>query len=225
MLAVSLAGVTRTLSGWSLRSSVTLKVIRAPRDAVMPTASFELVNTSVPRNMATTARMPVCAGSVRRTSTEPEENDFTSSVFFENTAVAAMLLGVSPAGTKTRLPSLTMTSSAASSKAKSRPVWLVNVSVCVRPCPKEPRAMMTAGLREMEGFSAGRMGTAGGAAFCVGTAGVAGAVCAWRAALKQSPESTRQLIRNNLKDDRIVQLGILFRHGSRDVDFKTVNQG
>ena len=99
-------GITRTASGWSFTLSVRLKVISAPREAVMPTAPEEVGSLSVPRNMATTARMLVSAGSVSRTSTEAEENGLTSTVFCENTAVAAMLLGVSPAGTKTRLPSL-----------------------------------------------------------------------------------------------------------------------
>src|ERR1051325_3627650 len=126
-----------------------------PRDAVLPTAPEEVGSLSVPRNIATKARMLVCAGRVRRTSTDADEKGLTSTVFCENTAVAAMLLGVSPAGTKTRLPSLMTTSSATRSKAKSRPVWLLSVSVCVSPCPNDPLAMMTAGLSEIEGLDAG----------------------------------------------------------------------
>src|SRR6185503_7626564 len=122
MFAVSLAGITRTGSGFSFTSLVRLKVISAPSDAVMPTAPEEVGNLSVPRNMATTARIFVSAGSVSRTSTAAEENGFTSTVFCENTAEAAMLFGVSPAATKMRLPSFTTTSSATISKAKSRAV-------------------------------------------------------------------------------------------------------
>src|SRR5438270_4719916 len=176
MLAVSLDGFTRTASGWSLRLSVRVKVMSAPSEAVMPTAPEAVGSLSMPRNMATMARMPVCAGIVSRTSTEAEEKGLTRTVFCEKTAVAAMLLGVSPAGTKTRLPALTMTSSATISKAKSRAVWLVRVSVCVSPCPKDPLAMMTAGLREMEGFSGGWSGVGG----------VAGLCCAKTVRLKQS---------------------------------------
>src|SRR5205807_524274 len=37
------------------------------------------------------------------------------------------------------------------SKANSVPVLLVKVRVWVSPCPNDPRAITTAGLREMEG--------------------------------------------------------------------------
>src|ERR1051326_2090105 len=81
--------------------------------------------------------------------------------------------------------------------------------------------MTTAGLSEMEGFSAGRMGADEEADLA---AEAAGAVCACTVAPGQSPKNTKTLIRNNLKDDRIVHLGIFFRHRRRNIDFQTVNQ-
>src|SRR5579859_3437142 len=78
--------------------------------------------------------------------------------------------------------------------------------------------MTTAGLSEMEGLSAGRRG----AAFCPGAAG---AVCAETQTPRHSMgRSATRLIRDDLKNDRIVQLGFFFCYGSRNVDFQTVNQ-
>ena len=140
----------------------------------MPTAPEEVGSLSVPRNMATTARMFVSAGSVSRTSTAVEENGFTSTVFCVNTAELAMLFGVSPAATKMRLPSLITTSSATISKAKSRAVWLVSVSVCDSVWLKLPLAITTAGVSDIEGLSVGWIGAAVAGAFCEDAA----AVCA-----------------------------------------------
>src|SRR5258708_31243083 len=164
----------RMASGCNFTLSVRVNVTSAPSDAVIPTAPVEVGSLSVPRNMATTARKLVFTGRVRRTSTDAEENCFTKITFCENTAEVAMLFSVSPAGTKTLLPSLMITSSATSSKAKSLAVWLVSVSVCVSPWPKEPFAMMTAGLREMEGGADTPSCCGGNAGATAGSGGVGG---------------------------------------------------
>src|SRR5258708_26455739 len=164
----------RMASGCNFTLSVRVNVTSAPSDAVIPTAPVEVGSLSVPRNMATTARKLVFTGRVRRTSTDAEENCFTKITFCENTAEVAMLFSVSPAGTKTLLPSLMITSSATSSKAKSLAVWLVSVTVCVSPWPKEPFAMMTAGLREMEGGADTPSCCGGNAGATAGTGGDGG---------------------------------------------------
>ena len=91
--------------------------------------------------------------------------------------------------------------------------------------------MMTAGLSEMEGFSAGCCcGVPAG--FC---AGAAGAFCACNATAKhKAPKAMKArkretaldaLIRNDLKNNCIVQLRVLLRQRSWYIDFQAMRKG